>query len=135
MVQRLQRRLHLGCGVELMSGTMIGAAGCAAATSLSVIATDVSGSASGFTFFGSVSTGTPNTTVTGGTAPFTFSWARISGSTVPQISSATAQNPGWSNNNTPEGTNSAVWRVTVTDANSNTATDDINVTLQWINLN
>jgi hypothetical protein len=104
-------------------------------SALSVSANNVSGSASGFASSGFVSTGGPNTTVTGGTSPFTFSWARISGSTVPQISSATAQNPGWSNANTPEGTNTATWRVTVTDANSNTATADITVTLTWINLN
>jgi hypothetical protein len=105
-------------------------------STMSVSANSVSGSASGFASSGFVATsGTPNTTVTGGTSPFTFSWVRISGSTVPQISSATAQNPGWSNANTPEGINTATWRVTVTDANSNTATADITVTLQWINLN
>jgi len=103
-------------------------------SAMSVSANNVSGSASGFAPSGSVSTGSPNTTVTGGTSPFTFSWARVSGSTVPQISSATAQNPGWSNANTPAGINTATWRVTVTDANSNTATADISVSLTWINL-
>lgn len=104
-------------------------------SSMSVSATDVSGSAAAFASSGPVSSNNTSTTVTGGTAPFTFSWTRVSGSTVPQVSSATAQNPNWFNNNTPEGGYSAVWRVTVTDANSNTATDDINVTLQWTNLN
>jgi hypothetical protein len=105
-------------------------------SAMSVSASNVSGSASGFASSGFVATsGSPNTTVTGGTSPFTFSWARISGSTVPQISSATAQNPGWSNANTPAGINTATWRVTVTDANSNTATADITVTLTWIDLN
>lgn len=104
-------------------------------SAMSVSANNVSGSGNGFTSSGSVSTGTPGTTVTGGTSPFTYSWARISGSTVPQISNASAQNPGWSNLNTPDGTHQAVWRVTVTDANSNTATRDITVTLSWFNLN
>lgn len=104
-------------------------------SAMSVSANNVSGSGFGFASSGSVSTGSPDTTVTGGTAPFTFSWTYLSGSSVPQVSSSTAQNPNWFNNDTPEGSNSAVWRVTVTDANSNTATDDINVTLMFINLN
>jgi len=105
-------------------------------SALSVTASNVSGFDSGFASSGFVVTsGSPNTTVTGGTSPFTFSWARVSGSTVPQISSATAQNPNWSNAITPDGGNEAIWRVTVTDANSNTATADITVTLTWVNLN
>jgi hypothetical protein len=104
-------------------------------SALSVSATSVSGFNSGFAFSGPVSTDNTSTTVTGGASPFTFSWARISGSTVPQVSSSTAQNPNWFNNDTPSGTYDAVWRVTVTDANSNTATADINVSLTWLNLN
>lgn len=104
-------------------------------SALSVSATDVSGTAAAFASSGPVASDNTSTTVTGGTAPFTFSWTYLSGSSVPQVSSSTAQNPNWFNNDTPEGSNSAVWRVTVTDANSNTATDDINVTLIFINLN
>ena len=106
-------------------------------SAMSVSANNVSGDNGGFAPSGSVSTAgsSPNTTVTGGTAPYTYSWARISGSTVPQISNSVAQNPTWSNGSTPDGFHEAVWRVTVTATGGATATRDITVSLSWINLN
>jgi hypothetical protein len=101
---------------------------------LSVTASNVSGTDSGFSFSGFVSSNTPNTTVTGGSSPYTYSWAYVSGSAVPQVSSATAQNPAWSAVVDSGPPAVATWRVTVTDANSNTATADITVTLTWIDL-
>jgi hypothetical protein len=111
----------------IMAGSSIG-------VPLGITANNVSGTGFDFASSGPVSTGTPDTTVTGGTAPFTFSWTYVSGSAIPEVSSATAQNPIWSNTNTPDGIHEAIWRVTVTDANSNTATTDITVQLTWINL-
>lgn len=96
--------------------------------------TTVEGSSADFAPSGYVATGSPNTVVTGSAAPFTYSWTRISGSTVPQISSTSAQNPTWSNFLTPNGSHSATWRVTVTDANGATATSDVFVTLTWTDL-
>lgn len=96
--------------------------------------TTAEGFGADFAFSGPVNSGAAGTSVTGGTAPYTYSWTRITGSTVPQISSSTAQNPYWFNDNTPDGFHSATWRVTVTDANGVTATSDINVTLQWNSL-
>ena len=96
--------------------------------------TTVSGFGADFAFSGPVNTNSVTTTVTGGTAPYTFSWARVSGSTIPQISSATQQNPYWFNDNTPDGQHDATWRVTVTDANGVTATSNVFVTLNWNSL-
>lgn len=101
---------------------------------LSVSATNVSANDSGFASSGPVGpTGTPNTTPSGGVGPYTYSWARISGSTVPGASSLTAQNPTWSAASV-SGTQSAVWRVTITDSLGATATAEISVTLVWIDL-
>ncbi len=73
--------------------------------------------------------GETNTTPSGGVAPYSYSWTRLSGSTVPAINNATAQNPQWSGTLGAADTQEATWRVTVTDAASNTATADIVVTL------
>lgn len=93
--------------------------------------TTVEGYGGDFAFSGPVNTYNVTTTVTGGTAPYTFSWARVSGSTIPQVSIATQQEPYWFNNNTPDGQHEATWRVTVTDANGVTATSDVFVILNW----
>lgn len=71
--------------------------------------------------------GALTTAASGGVAPLTYAWVRTAG-TRTSISSATAANPtvsatlGWGENFTE------TWRVTVTDAASNTATDTVNVT-------
>lgn len=74
----------------------------------------------------------PNTTITGGVGPYTQEWTRVSGGT-PTVSSSTALNPTWSELVGETGSSSiSVWRVTVTDAVSATATFDITVTLTWM---
>lgn len=73
--------------------------------------------------------GETETTPSGGMAPYTYSWARVSGSTVPAIDNTTAQNPQWSGTLNAADEQRATWRVTVTDALSATATTDITVTL------
>jgi hypothetical protein len=118
-----------------MTGVTAIMAGMSGGIPLAVTANDVSGTSFGFSFSGPVATVDPNTTVTGGTAPFTFAWAYVSGSSIPEVSNAAAQNPFWSNSNVPDGTETATWRVTVTDANNSTATHNITVELTWVNLN
>lgn len=89
-------------------------------SSLSVTANSVTRQTSGVPFCGAyLSTGGPNTTVTGGSGSYTYSWSRIgachaSGCLV--ISSAGAQNPTWSGSacdgDTPD---FETWQVIVTD--------------------
>lgn len=75
-----------------------------------------------------------NTTVTGGLAPYTYSWAFVSGDSGISIDSPFIQNPTWSFTFvfSPEST-SATWRVTVTDSGGSApATADITVDLNAI---
>ncbi len=106
---------------------------------LSVTASDVSGMASGFSFSGTVSSSgdSPDTTPSGGTAPYTYAWTHLStsGGVTPTISSSTAQNPFWVATVDSGDPSVSTWRVTVTDSAAQTASDDITVTLTWIDLN
>lgn len=70
-------------------------------------------------------------TVTGGTAPYTYSWARVSGDVGPAISSTSAATVTWSETNSPVLTHTAVWRCTVTDSGNLSSTADVNVELAW----
>lgn len=101
----------------------------------SVTASNVTGSASGLSASGSVSSSTsPNPVVTGGRAPYSYSWARVSGDTPTCIPTNVA-NPGWSEDAVAAGSPSvSTWRVTVTDADGRTGTADITVTLTWTSL-
>jgi hypothetical protein len=106
-------------------------------SAMSVTASNVSGSAGGFAASGYVYTsGSPNTTVTGGTAPYTYSWAHISTSTgpTPDISGSSIANPTW-NALVNESTNSvSTWRVTVTSSGGGSSAQvNITVTLIWTN--
>lgn len=79
------------------------------------------------TVFSIGGTSTNNTTavVSGGGSPYSYSWAYVSGSTVPQISNASAATVNF---DIPSpGTYSATWRVTVTDAFGQMRTDDLSV--------
>jgi hypothetical protein len=105
---------------------------------ISVTASNVSGSAGGFAASGNVSTSgsSPNTTVTGGTAPYTYSWAHISTSSgpTPGISGSSIANPTWSAF-VDDSTNSvSTWRVTVTSSGGGSSAQvNITVTLIWTN--
>jgi hypothetical protein len=75
-----------------------------------------------------------NTTVTptGGVAPYTYSWAKVSGDTL-TLSNASAATTNFSKNGIPEWEFvSALYRCTVTDSSSPalTATADVDVTLE-----
>jgi hypothetical protein len=116
-----------------MTGVTAILAGMRGGAPLSVSAPNVEEFQGGFASAGTV-TGSTTATVTGGTSPFTFAWTRLSGD-FPTISSASAQNPTFSALVGDGAPNSSTWRVTVTDANSNTATADISVDLYWVNFN
>lgn len=80
-----------------------------------------------------LSTGGPNTIVTGGSGSYTYSWTRMSAchsSGCLAISSATAQNPTWAGSACDgDVIESETWRVTVTDTSYGvTAFTDISVT-------
>jgi hypothetical protein len=102
---------------------------------LSVTADSVSGFDTGPSNSGFVTTsGSPNTTPSGGTSPYTYAWTHIDTSSgdTPSVSSSTAQDPSWSAI-VESGTDSiSTWRVTVTDSGARTASTDITVTLVWI---
>lgn len=98
---------------------------------VTVVASDVSRSRFGPQSAGTVATvALPNTTITGGVAPYTQAWTRQSGDT-PTISSSTALNPTWSATVSFDTANVSTWRVTVTDSVGATAFFDIEVTLIW----
>lgn len=107
-----------------------------AQTALGVGASDVSGFEFGSSSSGSVtSIGTPGTSVAYGTGPYTYSWtleSSISGA-VPTISpSSSNPNPDWTAT-VVDGTDSvSIWRITVTDSLSATASTTIKVTLTWV---
>ncbi len=101
---------------------------------LAVSANNVTATDSGVGSEGLVTTTqSPNTTITGGLAPYTQLWTLIEelSAPTPDISGATALNPTWS---ATVGSTSSVstWLVTVTDSAMDTATADITVTLNWI---
>lgn len=68
---------------------------------------------------------------TGGTAPYTYLWTRISGSTSIIIDDATLKAPGWEyTSSSLASVRSAIWRCTVTDDVAATAFAEITVKLQ-----
>lgn len=107
-------------------------------SAMSVTASNVSGSAGGFAQSGNVSTSgsSPNTTVTGGTAPYTYSWAHISTSSgpTPGISGSSIANPTWSAFVDDSSNSVSTWRVTVTSSGGGSSAQvNITVTLIWTN--
>lgn len=75
----------------------------------------------------------PNTSVTGGVAPYAHLWEYVSGSTDPLVSDETAANPTWTALVPADESRIAVWRLTVTDSATNTDTVDITVNLSFFN--
>lgn len=108
---------------------------------LSVTASNVSGGGSSFNQCGTHSASGTNTTPSGGSGSYSFSWAQGPGGPATRgpygINSTTQQNPFWQNNVCDNDTQSSEqWTVTVTDTvTSDTATDVITVTLTHTNLN
>jgi hypothetical protein len=80
---------------------------------------------------GLLTTNTVTITPVGGVAGYTFSWARVSGSTGPAIDDAAGQTVSWSETNTAPLVHTATWRCTVTDGASNSVTVDVGVDLNW----
>jgi len=97
----------------------------------------VYGSAEGFAGAGYVTAGPPAPliTVSGGTAPYTYSWSRVSApdpySGGFNITSSASLNPGWNATVNSNDEHVEVWRLTVTDALSASATKDVPVELFW----
>lgn len=124
--------------VRTLAGVASGAIGMSnlrGKTSMSVTASSVEGEASGFSSSGSVNSGnTPNPVVTGGTAPFTYAWTRISGDS-PGITGANTANPNWGAFVSEGAPSISTWQVTVTSSGgSPVATTTITVSLFWTNL-
>lgn len=79
-----------------------------------------------------VSTNSVTATPTGGTGPYTYSWSRVTGSSAPQVSSATAATTNWTANLGKNQVGSAIWRCTVTDSLLSTAFADTLVYLEYL---
>jgi len=97
--------------------------------------TTPSGSASGPSSSGLVTSNSTTVTPVGGTAPYTYSWVLLGGAATSgpfDPSAPTAATTAWSEtigDLDPDITE--VWRCTVTDDDSNTTTVDVTVTLEW----
>lgn len=76
---------------------------------------------------------TATTTVTGGKAPFTFLWSFVSGDLF-GINGLTSPSASFSKTNTVPAFLSGVYRCTVTDDNSDTASDTVGVNLTYTDL-
>lgn len=67
-------------------------------------------------------------TASGGTAPYTYAWSKVSGDTL-TVESSTAASTRFGHSSATVGTWTGVYRCTVTDAASNTATVDVTATI------
>lgn len=94
---------------------------------------NVSSSFSGYDYCGYVDGQVGVPTISGGTGSYSYSWARISGSTAIEISSSTVQRPVFFVSSLCNDTAIATWRVTVTSGSS-TATADVQVALSYFSL-
>lgn len=68
--------------------------------------------------------------ITGGKPPFTWSWARVSGDTILSADNASGSYTTFSGTGTSQTANE-VWRCTVTDSASATATADVTLAITW----
>jgi hypothetical protein len=123
-----------GVGEYHMTGVTAILAGARTPPALAVVASNVSRTTFGFASEGTVtSEALPNTTITGGVAPYTQNWTLQTGGSV-SVDVPTALNPSWTAIVTNGAPNTSTWRVTVTDAMSATAFFDITVTLTWVQI-
>lgn len=78
-----------------------------------------------------------NTTaaVAGGSAPFAYAWAYVSGDVTIAADSPTAATTAFSASVALGVSKAAVFKVTVTDANGSTGDDLVNVNLRHVDLN
>ena len=78
------------------------------------------GTVNGFSASATVTTNTTTATPTGGLGPYTYSWARITGSG--SITAATSATTAFYATLSPESTSSGTFRCTATDSLGSTAT-------------
>ena len=82
--------------------------------------------------YDSVQTASSTATPAGGLAPYSYSWSKVSGTTM-TVSGATTATAGFLSPTLSVGeTVTAVYRCTCTDSAAQTATKDINVTFAFI---
>jgi len=115
-----------------VTGVLAKRVGVGQSSNLQVTANNVTRVEGGFAASGLVTTTqTPNTLVTGGQEPYSYSWEMTEGDNDFEISAALVANPGWSAVVSEEV--QETWTLTVTDAASAEATMSIVVTLVWNN--
>ena len=116
------------------SGTVISMDNLRGKSSMSVsYPSNVSSSFSGYDYCGYVDGQVGVPTISGGTGSYSYSWARISGSTAIEISSSTVQRPVFFVSSLCNDTAIATWRVTVTSG-STTKTADVDIALTYFSL-
>lgn len=81
--------------------------------------------------FKTISTGTVTATASGGTAPITGVWTKVSGDSAILASSPNTPATAFSGNVPKNGSLSAVWKYTATDAGDNTDSAQISITLTY----
>jgi hypothetical protein len=116
------------------SGTVISMDNLRGKSSFSVsYPSNVSSSFSGYDYCGYVDGQVGVPTISGGTGSYSYSWARISGSTAIEISSSTVQRPVFFVSSLCNDTAIATWRVTVTSGSA-TKTADVDIALTYFSL-
>ncbi len=111
--------------------------------SISANETAVSGDDSGFAACGDPgSTNIVTVTPSGGTAPYTYAWARVGGAADSgpyQANAPTSAATSFSDVNSSvcdaDVNSTETWRCTVTDDDTNELTVDVEVTLIWLDMN
>lgn len=81
--------------------------------------------------FRTVTSNSVTATPAGGTGPYTYSWTKVSGASSISATSPTAATTTFSALVAKDSTVDAVWRVTVTDSLSATATADVVIELSY----
>lgn len=95
--------------------------------------TYVSTTGSGASASGVVTSEIVSSVVTGGTGPYTYAWTHISGDTEISATAPTGSSTAFTATCYDGVTYQAMFRLTVTDANGETTTADVSVTLRWVN--